>query len=268
MAPKPPPSQTLVFANKRKRGRACSGFAVSALDETVQGQPDLVAAALRRGNWWWPALRQGMAKLTDAALWEILLQTEQQASLVFQSLARVMGGVFDFLIARFRTYPLRLVDLLEGGFPAECAIAELLSSPECLLDEFTSKFRRENHTAEQLSSEEAKMALRVLLGEVSGTTYDVECAHSRNLCRQRARTMTHNIEMSDLGVGFAALSTPSVIGPLFKAQRNAQQQASNTSAKRKKKGRRRRILACVCTHAGTVQGRLNLESVREPTSEH
>ena len=170
-----------------------------------EGQSSLPASALRSGRWWWAALQSQAAKLEDSPMWLMLPATETSSSLVFKTFVRVMASIFDLLIARFRTYPLRLLDLLSSDeHERDLAITEFLSAPPCVLDDFSAYFKKTHPTAEALKDTANMFPLRVLMTQV----------HSRNLRRQRARTMTHNIELSELGLGLVARSMPPLLVPL------------------------------------------------------
>ena len=201
------------------------------------GQPELIASVLRTGTWWWPALRKTVCRLKDTSLWAVLPATEAQSSLVFQTLTRTMAAIYEYCIMRFRAYPLKLVDLVSGGADKEMAVATFLSVPDCVLDPFSLSYRQAHPTPEALSDPKACATLRLFLAEVSGSTYDVECTHSRNLRKMRSRTMTHNIDVSDLSLGLAAVSAPAVLAPMLRVAQDAKKMRDK-GARRKKLKRR------------------------------
>ena len=185
-------------------------------------------------------MRQGLVNLEDTSLWLGMEATEKTASQIFRTVSRVLGGIFDLLITRFRTWPLRLVDLLGDQWQREIAVAELLSAPACMLDEFTLSLRQSHSTLEKLSDPHFLACLRVMLGEVAGNTYDVECTHSRNLRKQRARVMTTNIELADLAVGLVGDSRPFVAAALKEKRSGLSQKRPKTLKDENQSGHRRK----------------------------
>ena len=103
---------------------------------------------------------------------------------------------------------MKLIDLLESGDAREQAIAEYLSAPSCLLDEFSQDFRRRHGTPESLRDDEARAELQLLFSTLIGNTFETERLHSKNLRQKRSRVMTHGADINDIGVNHTAWCAP------------------------------------------------------------
>ena len=131
---------------------------------------------------------------------------------------RVLGsGYFElcFSSVRYRQYPFKLVDLLQSGAEQSAAAAAFLSAPACTLDNFSLEFRKRFPTLSEITSSLALKQLRLVLSSISGTTFETERAHSKNLRQKRSRVMTHSMDFADLGVSHFARSSPHVAAALL-----------------------------------------------------
>ena len=119
-------------------------------------------------------------------------------------------------LGRYRRYPLKLVHLLESAWQREEAIAQLLTAPACTLDPFSLHFRNQYPSAAAISGARAQAELTIMLSCISATTYGTERLHSKNLRQKRSRTMTHTMDVNDVGVSHTARSAPHIAAALEK----------------------------------------------------
>ena len=163
------------------------------------GASRLRADMLRQGDWWTHAIRASLAALRDPTWWQVVPPTMRNANLVFKACAQVQANFHDLLITRCRAWPLRLVDLMAGDpHDLEVAVAEFLSAPECLLDGFSSEVRKRYPDFQSIQEPACQRFLFVVLKEISGTTFDIERAHSQHLRHKLNRQMTHALHLADL----------------------------------------------------------------------
>ena len=151
-------------------------------------------------------------------MWSCILPTEQNASLVFKTMARVEAAIFDLLLRRYSTYPFRLLDLLleplEVTEEAEISAVQLFTAPSCCLDSFSEHIRTVFPNVRALMGPQCQALLRVTLQTIVGTTFRVEALHSVNLRRLKARAMCHGITVSDVALTHTALSAPLSVATL------------------------------------------------------
>ena len=173
-------------------------------------------------------------------MWQSLPPSEKQATEIFRGALRVQSTVYDGLIVRFRTFPFRLLDILsEDPWDRDVAIAELLSSPECILDTYSRAFRDRWKTAAHLASEDCRMELFVFFHQVVGDTYSTERLHSKSGRRVRSRCMTQAARVKDVATTLQAGRAIPAWARLMFQDRSRKKSARRAGSVKKKKKRRR-----------------------------
>ena len=91
--------------------------------------------------------------------------------------------------------------LTDDEVERQVAIAELLTAPWCVLDDFSSSVQRqvsEMSGSERQTLEPPRTQLLAGLEMVVGNTFATERIHSRNLRRRTGRVQTHHVMLHDL----------------------------------------------------------------------
>ena len=187
-------------------------------------------------------MQESFQTLRHKTAWSCILPTEQNASLVFKTMARVEAAIFDLLLRRYSTYPLRLLDLLleprslEVTEEAEISAVQLLTAPSCCLDTFSEHIRTVFPNVRALMGLQCQALLRVTLQTIVGTTFRVETLHSVNLRRLKARAMSHGITVSDVALTHTAVCAPLSVATLEAHAARRTRKAEKVPSAKKDKG--------------------------------
>ena len=157
------------------------------------------AQLFQEGPWFADALRACYSNLSNQLLWIGLLPAQRTAAVIFRAIARVAAAIYDLLVIRLRRFPLQLHRLGQGTQDdQDIAEAELLSTEDCMLDDFSLYVKQRLVDLEG----DAKANFLVLVSEcvqmITCTTYHTERLHSQNLRKVLSRKMTHGVDVATL----------------------------------------------------------------------
>ena len=138
---------------------------------------------------WSQALLRSSLELFQGTWWTALDQ-EQSRSALLRVRMRVPACTFQLIGVRCRSLPYALFQLIQERTPA--VARTLLSTPRGMRDPASDLVLSSVHSAQDLVESEAVFHTLTTLGSmISGTTYKVECMHSKNARTLRAQPHSH-----------------------------------------------------------------------------
>ncbi len=142
--------------------------------------------------------------LTTPSLWDAVPATARTArarSLAFALVARAAGGVFQQIDMVDDAYPWRLWRLMDDELASD-TVAELLATPNCLLDEFTKWFMVKFKTEAALKGEDCRALLSAVALHLPLDVSRIECRHGLIRRGGIMRSQTHSSEFSSMSADF------------------------------------------------------------------
>ena len=183
-------------------------------------------------------------QMVDASLWDLdnVNDTEDLRSTIHRFGFRAAAMVFQMVSVRLQGFPWKLFALMEDN--SEQKAEEVLRTPHCMLDPLSRQLLQTYGTTDQLRFDSNfHQTLSALALFVVGTTYDVECMHSRHTRSTRAGTSAVAVE--NFGLDHAAWVGPDFLLPLPQVhqkkkggrpiKRKAQVEGASRQPKRKKR---------------------------------
>ena len=152
--------------------------------------------------------RETLAFFRDKSLWSGFPDAEDSSSRRLKVCMRPAAVIHQLVAARTAGFPYRMFSLLSPGIDVRAQAAELLSTPLCLLDDWSKKFLEVNDTEAKLSSPEALCELEVLAEVALCNTVSTERAHSKNLRRAATRHQTQKADLRYIALTHLGHSAP------------------------------------------------------------
>eukprot|EP00971_Amphidinium_carterae_P265738 5271750-Amphidinium_carterae.2 len=166
---------------------------------------DNYMASLRGGRFQ-QVLVDASARLCTPYLWGHLPQEEAFVNHTYKLMARQAAGIYKLLITRCRTYPGKLLAVLDNPDIGAAIVHDFESYP-CLLDSWSREFLSLHPTLESLLAPATLYTLSAVAEELMTNTFNVERTHTKHATRSRYR-VTHPIQVSDMAAWNMAESYP------------------------------------------------------------
>ena len=129
--------------------------------------------------------------------WDTLAGRDEALNMkLFKLTSRQGAAGYELLTVRHRFWPYKTFSMLR--YPG--IATDLRSSEDCLLDEYTSAFRK--HYGERLATGNAAAELMALLLVLETDTGSTEREHSGNERRNKFRAQTHEKELGELSAWY------------------------------------------------------------------
>eukprot|EP00971_Amphidinium_carterae_P334735 6470178-Amphidinium_carterae.2 len=151
---------------------------------------------------------QSTMAMLSSSCWKGFVETERFRSTLLRHSMRSGAVVFQLVSCRVKQAPYKLFQLLNRNTLVREQAEDLLRTPPCQRDPFTSHVFKKYRTPEELAGEEAFLFLALVARKCMCSTYTTERLHSRNLRRAKSRTMTQRIDMKDLALPHVAHAGP------------------------------------------------------------
>eukprot|EP00971_Amphidinium_carterae_P338262 6475514-Amphidinium_carterae.2 len=142
------------------------------------------------------ALADASDRLCTPYLWAHLPQTETFVNHTYKLMARQAAGIYKLLISRCRTYPSKLLAVLDNPDIGADIVHDYENYP-CLLDSWSREFLSLHPSLESLLAPATLCTLSAVAAELMTNTFNVERAHTKNATRSRHR-VTHPMQVSDI----------------------------------------------------------------------
>ena len=228
------------------------------------------ARILQQGGPVWNAIHHSALSLRSESLWQNIAPSELHATQLCRASWRMQAVAYDHLIVRYRTYPLKLADLLDEEVERrDRAIEHLLQSPACTLDAYTVSLREKWPNRDALLSTDCHVHIFVFLDAVKGTTFSTERLHSRSGRRVKSRVMTHRLSVKDVALAHSGSTAPPWVREVatqckeVQPFKTAERQGAPAKKKRGGGGSWRAFISHNASHSSQESGRIDMKGASQ-----